>query len=63
MSKYEVNFYDPENGATSPIDVIEAPDNYTSDDYISDCLSNADEEYCSMLLRGVVELFLLDEEV
>ena len=40
MIKYEVNFYDKTNGATSAIDVIDVDDGYTPDDYISDCNSN-----------------------
>ena len=34
MKKYEVNFTDSRNGATSPIDNIEAADNYTAEQYI-----------------------------
>lgn len=63
MPKYEVCYYDPETGASSPIDVIVAPDGYTSDDYLLDCLRYAEYEYCSMLLRGAVQLFPVDEEV
>lgn len=48
--KYEVDFYDYENGATSPIDTIEIKDeaNYTPEDYIKDCIENGcDEEMFS----------------
>ena len=40
MRKYEVNYTDATTGAKSPIDVIEAADNYTADDYIKKKLSD-----------------------
>lgn len=56
--KYEVNYYDPENGAWSPIDVIEGPEGYTAKQYISDCDTNADEWWWEMLHTegSVIEL-------
>ena len=59
--KYEVDYYDPENGATSPIDTLDAPEGYTAEDYISDCESNADDEYCKMLARGKVTLISIED--
>lgn len=40
MRKCEVELYDKTNGATSTIDVIEAEEGYTPQDYIEDCDSN-----------------------
>lgn len=40
MRKYQVDFYDKTNGATSPIDTIEVEEGYTPQDYIDDCDSN-----------------------
>lgn len=57
MKNYEVNFYDPSNGATSPIDtLVNYPDDYTSEKYIKDCEENADADYNSMLATGSVSL-------
>ena len=56
MKKFEVNFYDYRNGATSPIDIIIADDNYTVEDYIRDCEHNADKDWCEMLNIGLVTL-------
>ena len=56
MRKYEVNYYDPSNGATSAIDTVEAPEGYTAEDYIKGCLDNADEEWNEMLAKGEVSL-------
>ena len=54
--KYEVNFTDNQTGATSPIDVITAPEGYTADDYVRDCKENADPEWCEMLDNGTITL-------
>ncbi len=54
MKKYQVNFYDYLTGVTSPIDTIIAPDNYTSTDYVIDCLKNADAEFNEMLSHGKI---------
>lgn len=45
-----------EDGVASPIDTIEAPSDYTADQYIEDCKANADKEWVDMLLAGTVEL-------
>ena len=59
--KYEVNFYDPNTGATSPIDTVEAKEGYTAEDYIRDCDNNADAEWCEMLHSGTVTLIKIDD--
>ena len=59
--KYQIEFYDPSNGATSPIDVVEAPCGYTADDYIRDCRKNADESWCDMLESGRVTVVPLED--
>lgn len=57
MKNYEVNYYDPSNGATSPIDtLINYPDDYTAEKYVEDCLKNADTDYNDMLADGFVSL-------
>lgn len=56
MKKYVVEYADPETGATSPIDNFTAEDGYTAEQYIKDCDSNADDEWCEMLHRGTVTL-------
>lgn len=53
--KYIVNYTD-ENGATSPIDIIDAPNWYTAVDYVNDCKDNADDEWNTMLANGKVEI-------
>ena len=40
----QVEYHDYRNGATSPIDVITVEKDYTPDDYIRDCKSNADSD-------------------
>lgn len=61
MKKYEVNYTDPETGATSPIDIVEGPEGYTAEQYIADCEANADEEWCKMLRKGTVDLHEVEE--
>ena len=56
--KYEVDL--TENGVTSAIDTIDAPENYTATDYILDCEANADQEWCDMLKKGQVTLIPVD---
>lgn len=56
MKKFEVDFYDYSNGATSPIGIIIADDNYTAEDYVRDCEHNADDDWCEMLKGGRVTL-------
>ena len=41
---YEIDFTDPETGATSPIDTVNVPEGFTADDYIKGCDENADTE-------------------
>ena len=60
MKKYQVNFTDYRNGATSAIDVIEAKDGYTAENYIDDCNCYADQEWCDMLKEGKITLDELD---
>ena len=54
--RYEVDFYDPKNGATSPIDTIESGEGYTAEQYVKDCEANADQEWVDMLHSGEVTL-------
>lgn len=56
MKKYQVDFYDYDNGATSAIDTVEGPDDYTAEQYVKDCEENADEEWVEMLHNGEVTL-------
>ena len=58
--RYQVDYTDPDTGATSPIDTIIARAGYTADDYIRDCDANADSDWCEMLHRGSVTLQELD---
>jgi hypothetical protein len=61
MKKYEVDYTDNDTGATSPIDTIEADDNYTAADYIRDCKAGADKEWNDMLKNGTVELIEIED--
>lgn len=54
--KYQINFYDYENGATSEIDVIEARKGYTAEEYVDDCLHNASDDWNVMLEHGKVTI-------
>ena len=58
--KYEVIFYDHETKASSPRDTITAPKVYTAEQYVLDCIDNADIEWCTMLFNGDVELVVID---
>lgn len=58
--RYQVDYTDPDTGATSPIDTISARAGYTADDYIRDCDANADSDWCEMLHRGTITLLELD---
>lgn len=58
--KYEVNITYYSNGATSSIDSVTAPTDYTAEDYISDCEHNADDDWCEMLKTGDVKLVEID---
>lgn len=53
-TRYQVDYIDPTTGAKSPIDVIDAGPDYTAEDYIRACDSNADDDYTTMLHRGAV---------
>lgn len=56
MRKYEVNYTDHETGATSPIETVVRPSNYTAEQYIRECLDNADDDWNAMLARGTVTI-------
>ena len=58
--KYQVEYTDPDTGATSPIDTVRAKPCYTAEEYIDACRRNADPEWCEMLLRGTVTLTPID---
>ena len=53
---YEVNYTDPETGATSPIDMVVSDDDYTVEQYIKDCEVYGEQEWVDMLHKGLVEL-------
>ena len=53
--KYQVEYFDPENGATSPIDTIEGSGDVTADDYIK-CCEIAGSDILDMRGRGEVTL-------
>ena len=55
MKKYTVNAIDKETGAASPIDTIEVEDNYTTEDYISDCSDNWDADQMEMFEKCDIE--------
>ncbi len=52
--KFEVVLH--QDGCDSSIDVIEAPEGYSADDYIRHCYRKADAEFIKMLGTGEVEL-------
>lgn len=62
MKKFIVEFYNFEDGATSPIDNITAADDYTADQYLADCKENADDSWNEMLEHGQVTLVAEDVE-
>lgn len=59
--KYEVNYIDSTTGAISAIDLVEAPKGYTAEQYIADCDANADAEWCEMLHKGEVVLYVVED--
>lgn len=62
MKHYIVNYTEFDRpDISSPIDNIEAPEGYTAEQYVEDCMRNADEEWCEMLRKGWVELYDLDQ--
>lgn len=60
--KYVVYLKDWQRGATSGVDLIEAPENYTAEDYIRDCKKNADPEWIEMLETGEVTVYCVEGE-
>lgn len=50
------------NGTTTTIDNVNAEVGYTADQYIADCLENADEDWNEMLSLGTVILVDVTEE-
>lgn len=56
--KYEVDI--TIDGTTSAIDTIDAEEGYTAEQYVADCLSNADEDWNEMLAKGTVALVPID---
>ena len=56
MKKYIVNAIDKKTGAVSPIDTIEGDDNYTVENYISDCSDNWGADQMEMFERVNIEL-------
>ena len=62
MKHYIVNYTEFDRpDISSPIDNIEAPEGYTAEQYVEDCMRNADEDWCEMLRKGWVELHDLDQ--
>ena len=61
MKHYSVHYTEFDRpDISSPIDTIEAPEGYTAEQYVEDCMRNADEAWCEMLRKGWVELYDLD---
>ena len=56
MKKFEVDFFDRRNDATSAIDIVYAEDGYTAEMYVKDCYENADFEWIEMLKNGDVTI-------
>lgn len=56
MKKYIVNAIDKKSGAVSPIDTIVVDDNYTVENYISECADNWDADQMEMFERVNIEL-------
>lgn len=56
MKKYIVNAISKKTGCISQIDIIEVDDNYTVDDYISDCSDNWDSDQMKMFESVNIEL-------
>lgn len=52
---YEIDFYDYETGATSPIDVVHTDDaDYDAADYIKHTRENANSDYIDMVTSGKI---------
>lgn len=58
---YQVNITYYDNGATTGIDEIDAPGDYTAEDYIKDCESNADEDWIELVHSGVIKLWRVED--
>lgn len=56
MKKYIVNAICKKTGAVSTIDTIEVDDNYTVENYISDCSDNWDVDQMEIFERVNIEL-------
>ena len=61
MKKYQVEFYDYNNGAMSPIDTITVPDDYTPQDYLEDFKSNCDPREENAYDNGEISFTELEE--
>lgn len=60
MRKYQVDVTHRDDMGfaiyTEPMDIVEAPEGYTAEDYIRDCERNADDDWVKMLHEDDVEL-------
>lgn len=56
MKKYQVDYTNYDNRTTSAIDTITAPDDYTAEQYVEDCIKNADTEWAEMVVNGHITL-------
>lgn len=52
MVEYEIDL--TKDGIISHIDTVTAPEGYTAEKYIGDCLRNANEEWCHMIQSGTI---------
>lgn len=59
--KFEVCFTDKVTGATSPIDIITAAENYTAADYVKDCADYGDSEFYEMITDGEIKLYPVND--
>ena len=59
--KYQIDFTDYRNGATSSIDIVWAPAGYTAEEYIEDCKYYADKEWNEMLANGKVTVIPIED--
>lgn len=61
MARFTVEYTDSKSGATSSIDTVEAPADYTAEKYILDCEDNADQDWVDMIHAGEVEIHMIEE--
>lgn len=54
--EYIVEYTNLNTGEVIEIDVVTAPEDYTAEQYVSDCMETASPEWCEMLLSGYVQL-------